>query len=105
MSYFVSFCLLGMYQIDMMRNLRHVNIDHLHVGWYQSTQYGTFLNKQLLDSQYNYQHSIEESVVIIYGKLAPRRTNLLRKALKFCRTILADKTADKGEYANHKVRD
>ena len=51
-----------------MRNLRHVNIDHLHVGWYQSTQYGTFLNKALLDSQFNYQHSIEESVVLIYGK-------------------------------------
>ena len=54
--------------MEMMRNLRHVNIDHLHVGWYQSTQYGQFLNKALLDSQFNYQHSIEESVVLIYGK-------------------------------------
>ena len=51
-----------------MRNLRHVNIDHLHVGWYQSTYFGSFINRLLLDSQFNYQHSIEESVVLIYGE-------------------------------------
>ncbi len=51
----------------MMRNLRHVNVDHLHVGWYQSTVYGSYLNKALLESQYSYQHSIDESIVLIYG--------------------------------------
>ncbi len=56
------------YQMEMMRNLRHVNVDHLHVGWYQSTYYGMYLNKALLDSQFNYQHSIEESIVLIYGE-------------------------------------
>ena len=55
------------YQMEMMRNLRKVNIDHLHVGWYQSTYFGGFINRALLDSQYNYQFSIEESVVLIYG--------------------------------------
>ena len=54
--------------MEMMRNLRHVNIDHLHVGWYQSTYFGSFINRLLLDSQFNYQHSIEESVVLIYGE-------------------------------------
>lgn len=56
------------YQMEMMRHLRRVNIDHLHVGWYQSTYFGGFINRALLDSQFNYQHSIEESVVLIYGK-------------------------------------
>jgi hypothetical protein len=55
--------------MEMMRNLRHVNIDHLHVGWYQSTYFGSFINRPLLDSQFNYQDNIEESVVLIYGKL------------------------------------
>ncbi|MEQ2164910.1 Eukaryotic translation initiation factor 3 subunit H-A [Goodea atripinnis] len=50
----------------MMRSLRHVNIDHLHVGWYQSTYYGSFVSRALLDSQFSYQHAIEESVVLIY---------------------------------------
>ena len=54
--------------MEMMRNLRHVNVDHLNVGWYQSTYYGMYLNKALLDSQFNYQHSIEESIVLIYGE-------------------------------------
>ena len=56
-----------------MRNLRKVNIDHLHVGWYQSTYFGGFINRALLDSQYNYQFSIEESVVLIYGRSATAR--------------------------------
>jgi len=55
------------YQLEMMKNLRHVNIDHLHVGWYQSTNFGTYINKALVDSQFNYQFSIEESIVLIYG--------------------------------------
>lgn len=62
--------------MEMMRNLRHVNIDHLHVGWYQSTQYGAFLNKALMESQFNYQNSIEESVVLIYGKEGGKKGKL-----------------------------
>lgn len=59
---------LVQYQMEMMRSLRHVNIDHLHVGWYQSTYYGSFVSRALLDSQFSYQHAIEESVVLIYGE-------------------------------------
>ena len=51
-----------------MRRLRAVNVDHLQVGWYQSTYLGSFVNKTLLDSQFSYQSSIEESVVLIYGR-------------------------------------
>ncbi|XP_013405028.1 eukaryotic translation initiation factor 3 subunit H [Lingula anatina] len=70
------------YQMEMMRNLRHVNIDHLHVGWYQSTYFGSFLNKALLDSQFNYQHSIEESVVLIYDPLRTSQGYLTLKAYR-----------------------
>ena len=55
------------YQLEMMKNLRYVNVDHLHVGWYQSTNFGTYMNKALVDSQFNYQFSIDESIVLIYG--------------------------------------
>ncbi|KAK6632131.1 hypothetical protein RUM44_007161 [Polyplax serrata] len=54
------------YQLDMMRRLRRVNVDHFHVGWYQSSDVGNFLSFPFLESQYHYQISIEESVVIIY---------------------------------------
>ena len=55
------------YQIEMMRKLRDVNVDHFHVGWYQSTFLGSFLNRNFVESQYHYQRSIEESVVLVYG--------------------------------------
>lgn len=61
------FLLLEDYQLDMMRRLRRVNVDHYHVGWYQSSDVGNFLSLPLLESQYHYQTSIEESVVLIYG--------------------------------------
>ena len=52
----------------MMRRLRQVNVDHQHVGWYQSSQFGNFLSPQLLESQFSYQTSIEESVCLIFGE-------------------------------------
>jgi len=30
------------FQQDMMRRLRMVNVDYLHIGWYQSAQFGNF---------------------------------------------------------------
>lgn len=51
----------------MMKSLRQVNVDHYHVGWYQSSDVGNFLSLPLLESQFHYQTSIEESVVLIFG--------------------------------------
>jgi len=76
------------YQMEMMRNLRHVNIDHLHVGWYQSSTFGSFINRALLDSQFNYQHSIEESIVIVYDPLKTSKGHLSVKALRLTPTTM-----------------
>ncbi|XP_067367069.1 eukaryotic translation initiation factor 3 subunit H isoform X2 [Channa argus] len=70
------------YQMEMMRSLRHVNIDHLHVGWYQSTFYGSFVSRALLDSQFSYQHAIEESVVLIYDPIKTAQGSLSLKAYR-----------------------
>jgi len=77
------------YQLEMMKNLRHVNIDHLHVGWYQSTYFGTYINKALLDSQFNYQHSIDESIVLVYDPLRTARGQLALKALRLTPMMMA----------------
>ncbi|ROL46052.1 Eukaryotic translation initiation factor 3 subunit H [Anabarilius grahami] len=68
--------------MEMMRSLRHVNIDHLHVGWYQSTYYGSFVSRALLDSQFSYQHAIEESVVLIYDPIKTAQGSLCLKAYR-----------------------
>lgn len=70
------------YQLAMMRRLRRVNVDHFHVGWYQSADVGNFLSLTLLESQYHYQTSIEESVVVIYDTQKSSRGFLTLKAYR-----------------------
>ncbi|GFG41019.1 hypothetical protein Cfor_06789 [Coptotermes formosanus] len=70
------------YQLAMMRRLRRVNVDHFHVGWYQSADVGNFLSLPLLESQYHYQTSIEESVVVIYDTQKTARGFLTVKAYR-----------------------
>jgi len=89
------------YQMEMMRCLRDVNVDHLHVGWYQSTYFGSFITKPLLESQFNYQHSIEESVVLIYdplrttqGFLSIKAYRLTAAMMKFYKDCCNDYTAE-----------
>lgn len=63
----IGIIFLEKYQLDMMKSLRQVNVDHYHVGWYQSSDVGNFLSLPLLESQFHYQTSIEESIVLIFG--------------------------------------
>jgi len=90
------------YQMEMMRHLRQVNIDHLHVGWYQSTYYGGYLNKTLLDSQFSYQNSIEESVVLIYDPLRTARGYLSIKAYRLTPTMM--QLYRDGEFSPESIR-
>ncbi|KAK9872295.1 hypothetical protein WA026_017097 [Henosepilachna vigintioctopunctata] len=70
------------YQLAMMRRLRRVNVDHFHVGWYQSSDVGNFLSLPLLESQFHYQTSIEESVVVIYDTQKSARGFITLKAYR-----------------------
>jgi len=70
------------YQLEMMRHQRKINVDHLSVGWYQSSQLGNFVCKNVLDAQWSYQSSIEESVVIIYDPVKTARGFLSIKAYR-----------------------
>ena len=84
-----------------MRNLRHVNVDHLHVGWYQSTFYGSFLNKMLLDSQFTYQSQIEESVALIYDPTKTAKDQLSLRAFRLSRAMMANLKAN-GDFSTEK---
>lgn len=77
------------YQLAMMRRLRCVNVDHFHVGWYQSADVGNFLSLPLLESQYHYQTSIEESVVVIYDTQKSARGFLTLKAYRLTPQAIA----------------
>jgi translation initiation factor 3 subunit H len=53
---------------DNLKQNRHLNIDHLMVGWYQSSLFGSFVNKTFIEDHYMYQSEIDDSVVLIFGK-------------------------------------
>jgi translation initiation factor 3 subunit H len=46
---------LPSYQVEMMRNLREVNVDNNTVGWYQSTYMGSYQTVDFLDTFLTYQ--------------------------------------------------
>lgn len=52
----------------MMMHMKKINQDYLHVGWYQACELGSFVTTEFVLAQQGYQDSIEESVVVIYGK-------------------------------------
>ena len=72
----------NVYQSDMLRKLRDVNVDHFSVGWYQSALLSQFLNRTLVESQFHYQKSIEESVVVVYDPLQTNQGMLSFKAYR-----------------------
>lgn len=76
------------YQIEMMRKLRDVNVDHFHVGWYQSTILASFLNRNFVESQFHYQNSISESVVIVYDPLQTHQGILSFKAYRLTEVLM-----------------
>lgn len=79
-----------------------VNVDHFHVGWYQSADVGNFLSVSLLESQYHYQTSIEESVVVIYDTAKSARGFLTLKAYRL--TPQAIQLYKEGEFTPEALR-
>lgn len=76
------------YQMEMMRKLRDVNVDHFHVGWYQSTFLSSFLTGPFVTSQFNYQASINESVVLNYDPLQTHQGILSFKAYRLTAQLM-----------------
>ncbi|KAI8918234.1 hypothetical protein DFJ77DRAFT_454853 [Powellomyces hirtus] len=70
------------YQLQMLRCLRKLNYDANTVGWYQSTHLGSFWNQSLIETQYNYQKTFAQSVVIVYDPTRTTQGNLSLRALR-----------------------
>lgn len=63
----VTYLVLLEYTSNMMMHMKKINQDYLHVGWYQSSDTGSFVTVEFVLAQLGYQDSIEESIVVIYG--------------------------------------
>jgi len=76
------------YQIEMLRCLREVNIDHNTVGWYSSTIMGEFINQETIQTQFNYQDIVKKSVMLFYDQLKTSQGTLSLKAFRLTQTFM-----------------
>uniref|UniRef100_A0A6G1SI41 Eukaryotic translation initiation factor 3 subunit H n=1 Tax=Aceria tosichella TaxID=561515 RepID=A0A6G1SI41_9ACAR len=78
------------YGLLMMKHLRNVNVDQLHVGWYQCSPFGSSLNKlESVDLQHMNQNAVEESVTIMYDPIRTQRGFLSLRAYRLTSVALA----------------
>ncbi|KAI9749704.1 MAG: Eukaryotic translation initiation factor 3 subunit H [Lichina confinis] len=53
------------YQNDMIKNLREVNVDSNNVGWYTSAAMGNFVTANMVENQFFYQKELNERTVAL----------------------------------------
>lgn len=57
------------YQVDMMKALRDVNVDHTSVGWYQTTSLDAPIQASFIEAQAGYQIEIPNSCFLVYDQM------------------------------------
>lgn len=93
----------GEYNYTMMKHLRNINVDQLHVGWYQCSPFGSSLNKlESVDLQHMNQNAIEESIVIMYDPIRTHRGFLSLKAYRLSAT--AQTLCKEGEFTSETLQ-
>lgn len=73
---------------DNLKTFRHLNIDHLIVGWYQSSLFSSFVNKNFIEDHFMYQNEIKESVVLIYDPFKTQYGSLSIKAYRLTPNLM-----------------
>ena len=53
------------YQNEMIKKLREVNVDANNTGWYTSANLGNFVSVNMIENQYFYQKEMNEQTVAI----------------------------------------
>ncbi|KAK5584205.1 hypothetical protein RB653_005813 [Dictyostelium firmibasis] len=77
------------YQLEMMRFLREVNIDSNTVGWYTPTYLNSFFNESVIETQYNYQATINQKcVVIVYDPIKTSQGTLSLKCYRLTQSFM-----------------
>jgi translation initiation factor 3 subunit H len=76
------------YQLDMMKQLRTVNVDYNTVGWYQSAFLGSFLDANIVETQYSYQQHIPNSVCVVYDPFRTADGYLALKAYRLTEAFM-----------------
>jgi translation initiation factor 3 subunit H len=77
------------YQNDMIRHLKEVNIDANNVGWYSSATMGNFINLGFIENQYHYQRDNERTIALVHDVSRSSQGSLSLRAFKLSATFMA----------------
>ncbi|RJE24262.1 hypothetical protein PHISCL_03371 [Aspergillus sclerotialis] len=93
----------AVYQAEMIRMLREVNIDANNVGWYTSANMGNFVNMNVIENQFFYQKEMNERAVALVHDPEPEA---FRLSPKFMAAFRENKfTADELQKSNLRYQD
>lgn len=84
-----NFRLILEYQADMMHCLRDANVDFNTVGWYQSCYMGSFIGQNMIETQFNYQQNISESVALVFDPERSHFGNICIRAFRLTDAFMA----------------
>ncbi|KAI1334289.1 hypothetical protein F5Y15DRAFT_295566 [Xylariaceae sp. FL0016] len=77
------------YQNDMIRHLKEVNIDANNVGWYTSATMGNFVNLGFIENQYHYQRDNPRTVALVHDVSRSSQGALSLRAFKLTNNFMA----------------
>jgi translation initiation factor 3 subunit H len=77
------------YQNDMIRQLKEVNVDANNVGWYSSATMGNFVNLSFIENQYHYQRDNDKTVVLIHDVSRSSQGTLSLRAFRLSGEFMA----------------
>lgn len=78
------------YQAELIRNLREVNIDANNVGWYTSANMGNFVNLNMIENQYHYQKDLNErTMAIVHDVSRSSQGSLSLRAFRLSTAFMA----------------
>ncbi|KAF2003308.1 hypothetical protein P154DRAFT_591413 [Amniculicola lignicola CBS 123094] len=78
------------YQNEMIKFLREVNVDANNVGWYTSTSMGNFINANTIENQFFYQKEMNErTVALVYDVSRSSQGSLNLRAFRLSPSFVA----------------
>lgn len=77
------------YQNEMIRHLKEVNVDANNVGWYTSATMGNFVNLSFIENQYHYQRENEKAVALVHDVSRSSQGALSLRAFRLTPTFIA----------------
>jgi translation initiation factor 3 subunit H len=77
------------YQNDMIRHLKEVNVDANNVGWYTSATMGNFVTLSFIENQYHYQRDNDKTVALVHDVSRSSQGSLSLRAFKLSTEFMA----------------